>query len=154
MPDELSKLKRHRYRVSFNGDDLGPLVGEPAISIHCKRFADRSFDPATAGDPGSEHATIVDALATICVDTGDISGALALLAEFSVGDDVLDPGAGHALVFTPPEGSGEKVLAFANAWLLPELEYLPKAQNHAAKLRFQARPDGSGRLFSFTLPED
>ena len=107
MTAELTKLKRHRYRISFNGGDLGPLIGEPEIAIHCKRFENRSFDPATGGDSGTAHATIVDALATISVATGDISGALTLLAEFAVGDDVLDPDAGHALVFTPPEGSGE-----------------------------------------------
>ncbi len=150
MPDELSKLKRHRYRISFNGADLGPLIGEPEIAIHCKCFENRSFDPATSGDPGSAHAPIVDAFAAVTLCTGDISGALTLLAGFAVGDDVLDPRAGHALVLAPPAGSGEKVLAFANACLLPELEYSPKARNHAAKLRFQARPDGSGRLFTFT----
>lgn len=154
MPSELAKLKRHNYRVSFDGSDLGPLVGEPEIAIHCKRFEKRSFDPSASSAPGVEHATIVDATATVTVSTGDISGALALLAGFSVGDDVLAPERSRALVFTPPAGSGEKVLAFGNACLLPELEYFPKAQNHAAKLRFQARPDGSGTLFSFTVPED
>ena len=132
MPSELAKLKRHDYRVSFDGSDLGPLLGEPGIAIHCKRFADRTFDPETTGDVGTEHATIVDAAATVTVTTGDIAGALALLAGFSVGDDVLAPARSHALVFTPPAGSGEKVLTFPDACLLPELEYLPKSRNHAA----------------------
>ena len=154
MSAELAKLKRHNYRVSFNGGDLGPLVGEPEISIHCERFAKRSFDPATSGAPGVEHATIVDALATVSVSTGDISGALALLAGFAVGDDILASARSHALVFTPPQGSGEKVLSFPNACLLPELEYSPETRNHAAKLRFQARPNASGTLFTFTVPED
>ena len=154
MPSELAKLKRHDYRVSFAGSDLGPLLGEPAIAIRCKRFADRAFDPSVNGDPGTEHATIVDAAATVSVSTGDISGALALLAGFAVGDDVLAPERCHALVFAPPAGSGEKVLTFPNACLLPELEYSPKAGNHAAKLAFLARPTVSGTLFSFTVPED
>ena len=154
MPSELAKLKRHDYRVSFNGSDLGPLVGEPEITIHCERFERRAFDPATGGAPGVEHATIVDATATVTVSTGDIAGALALLAGFAVGDDVLAPARSHALVFTPPADSGEKVLAFPNACLLPELEYTPKSRNHTAKLTFQARPTGAGTLFTFTLPED
>ena len=154
MPSELAKFKRHDYRVSFNGSDLGPLLGEPEIAIHCRRFENRSFDPATSCDVGTDRATIVDATATVTVTTGDISGALALLAGFAVGDDVLAPAKCHALVFTPPAGSGEKVLTFPNACLLPELKYFPKAQNHAAKLAFQARPNVSGTLFTFTVPED
>ena len=154
MPSELAELKRHDYRVGFNGSDLGPLLGEPAITIHCKRFTNRSFDPGISGDTGTEHATIVDAAATVTVSTGDIAGALALLAGFSVGDDVFAAAKCHALVFTPPAGSGEKVLTFPNACLLPELEYLPKSSNHAAKLTFQARPTVSGTLFTFTVPED
>ena len=151
---DLAKLKRHRYHVSFNGRDLGPLVGEPEIAIRCKRLETRSFDPAASGDAGTGHATVTDALAAVTVATGDIGGALELLADFSVGDDILAAARRHALVFTPPEDSGEKVLAFGSAWLLPELEYAPKAENHAATLHFQARPDASGALFTFTLPED
>ena len=154
MPSELAKLKRHDYRVSFDGSDLGPLVGEPGIAIRCKRFENRAFDPATSGDVGTEHATIVDATATVTVSTGDISGALALLAGFAVGDDVLAAAKCHALVFAPPAGSGEKALTFPNACLLPELEYLPKSRNHAAKLAFLARPNASGTLFTFTVPEN
>ena len=154
MPSELAKLKRHDYRVSFDGSDLGPLVGDPGIAIHCHRFERRAYDPATGGDVGTEHATIVDATATVTVSTGDISGALALLAGFAVGDDVLAPARSHALVFTPPAGSGEKALTFPNACLLPELEYLPKSRNHAAKLAFLARPNASGTLFTFTVPEN
>ena len=154
MPSELAELKRHDYRISFDGSDLGPLLGEPEIAIHCKRFEKRSFDPSASSAPGVEHATIVDATATVTVTTGDISGALALLAGFSVGDDVLAAAKCHALVFAPPAGSGEKVLAFPNACLLPELEYAPKSSNHAAKLTFQARPTVSGTLFTFTVPED
>ena len=154
MPSELAKLKRHDYRVSFAGSDLGPLVGEPGIAIRCRCFENRSFDPSANGAPGVEHATIVDATATVTVTTGDIAGALTLLAGFSVGDDVLAAAKCHALVFAPPAGSGEKVLTFPNACLLPELEYFPRAQNHAAKLTFLARPNGSGTLFTFTVPED
>ena len=154
MPSELAKLKRHDYRVSFDGNDLGPLLGGPGVAIRCRCFENRSFDPETSGDPGSEHATIVDATATVSVTTGDISGALALLAGFAVGDDVLATARCRALVFAPPAGSGEKVLTFPNACLLPELEYSPKAGNHAAKLAFRARPNASGTLFSFTGPED
>lgn len=154
MSVELAKFKRHRYQVSFNGYALGPLVGEPEISIVCRRFEERSFDPAVTGDPGAAREVIVDAVATVTIRTGDIAGALTLLAEFSVGDDVLAAAKRHALVLAPPENSGEKTLAFAGACLLPELEYSPKPENHTAKLVFQARPDASGTLFTFTVPED
>ena len=43
-------------------------------------------------------------------------------------------------------------LAFAAACLLPELSYSPKAENHSAKLVFRARPDGTGALFTFSVP--
>ena len=154
MPSELAKLKRHDYRVSFAGSDLGPLLGEPGIAIRCRRFENRAFDPSANGDVGTEHATIVDATATVTVTTGDIAGALALLAEFSVGDDILAAAKCHALVLAPPENSGERTLAFANACLLPELEYSPKTENHSARLVFRARPNASGALFTFTVPED
>ena len=154
MSIELAEFKRHRYQVSFNDRDLGPLVGEPEISIACRRFGELSFDPAVTGDPGTAREVIVDAVATVTVRTGDIAGALALLAEFSVGDDVFAAARRHALVLAPPENSGERILAFANACLLPELEYSPKAENHSVRLVFRARPNASGALFTFTVPED
>ena len=154
MPSDLTKLKRHNYSVSFDGRGLGPLVGEPEISIVCRRFEDRSFDPATAGDPGAGRAVIVEAAAEVTIRTGDIGAALELLAGFSVGDDVYAPSRHHALVLAPPPGSGEKTLAFAAACLLPELSYSPKAENHSAKLVFRARPDGTGALFTFSVPAE
>ena len=154
MSIDLAKFKRHRYQVSFDDRDLGPLVGEPEISIVCKRFEERSFDPAVTGDPGAAREVIVDAVASVTVRIGDIAGALALLAEFSVGDDILAAAKCHALVLAPPENSGERTLAFANACLLPELEYSPKTENHSARLVFRARPNASGALFTFTVPED
>lgn len=150
---DLTKLKRHRYSISFDGRDLGPLIGEPEIVIRCKRLENRSFDPSASGDAGTGHATVTDALATVTVATGNIGGALELLADFSVGDDILAAARRHALVFIPPQGIGEKFLTFGNAWLLPELEYAPKAENHAATLHFQARPDASGTLFTFAIQE-
>ena len=146
MPDDLSKLKRHPYRVSFGSRDLGILAGIPEIRIAHRRHECRLYD----GDGGDEAAAeIIETSAVITVASCDIATALELVAAFAVGDDVLAPGRTAALTLAPPEQSGEKTLRFPRTVLLPELEYAPRRDNHLAKLTFRARPDDNGTLFTF-----
>lgn len=144
--DSECKFKRHPYAASFGGTALGPLAEAPEIRISSRRFAARDY-----GDDGSEteSAVIVGAAAELKVKTVDAAAALALISDFSVGDDVLDETRGNELVFAPPEGSGERTLTFPRAFLLPELEYAPNSGGHHAALAFTARPDSSGVLFTF-----
>ena len=144
---DLNKFKRHPYSVSFGGTGLGPLTEEPAIRISRPRFAARSY-----GDDGSEteSAVITKSEATLTVRLADAEAALALVSGFAVGDDVLAPSRGGALVFAPPEGSGERTLTFPNAFPLPDLDHAKDGSGyHSAKLSFIARPDASGVLFTF-----
>ena len=146
MSEDLSKLKRHPYRVSFGGRDLGILAEIPEIRIthRCRDW--RLYDD----DGGDEAASeVVETNAAVTIASCDIATALELVAAFAVGDDVLAPERAGALVLSPPQGSGEKTLRFANAALLPELEYQPRRDDHRAKLTFRARPDDNGTLFTF-----
>ena len=146
MSEDLSKLKRHPYRVSFGSRDLGILAEIPEIRIahRCRDW--RLYDDAGGDEAASE---VVETNATVTVASCDIATALELVSAFAVGDDVLAAGKAHALVLMPPEQSGEKTLCFPNAVLLPELEYQPRRDNHRAKLTFRARPDDHGTLFTF-----
>ena len=146
MSEDLSKLKRHPYRVSFGGRDLGILAEIPEIRISHRCRDWRLYDR----DGGDEAASeVVETGATVTVASCDIATALELISSFAVGDDVLAPNKARALVLAPPEASGEKTLSFPTAALLPELEYLPRRDDHRAKLTFRARPDGNGTLFTF-----
>lgn len=139
-------FKRHPYRVSFGGRDLGILAEIPAIRVtrRCREML--LYDEAGAEE---EAAEIVDARATVTVTSCDVATALELAAEFAVGDNVLAEARCDELTLAPPEDSGERTLRFPRAALLPDLEYEPSAENHRARLTFRARPDGSGVLFSF-----
>lgn len=143
---DLDKFKRHPYNAAFRGAELGPLIRPPEIRIESRRHEARNY-----GDDGSdaESAVIAASGATLTVNTADAAAALALISEFSVGDDVLAKSRSGQLVFSPPEDSGERVLTFPNAFLLPDLEYAPNASGHSARLTFVARPDASGALFTF-----
>ena len=146
MQEDPSVLKVHPYRVSFGGRDLGILAEIPEIRVahrcHDWRVCDR--------DGGDEAASeIIESSATVAIASCDIATALELVSDFAVGDDVLAAERARELVLAPPEQSGEKTLTFPRAALLPELEYSPRRDNHRAKLVFRARPDGSGKLFTF-----
>ena len=143
---DLGKFKRHPYDVSFGGTALGPLTAEPAIKIVGRRFEGRNYED---GGAEAETAVIVAAEAELKVSAADAAAALGLIATFSVGDDVLAESRSGRLVFSPPEDSGERTLVFPRAFLLPDLEYAPKPENHSAVLNFVARPDSSGVLFTF-----
>ena len=146
MSEDLGKLKRHPYRVSFGGRDLGLLSGIPEIRIAHRRRDWRLYDREGGDEAASE---IVETSAAVTVSCCDIATALELVAAFSVGDDVLDASRTRELRLSPPTASGEKTLSFPRAALLPELEYSPHRDNHLAKLAFLARPDGGGTLFTF-----
>jgi len=146
MPDDLDKLKRHPYRVSFGGRDLGLLSGIPEIRITHRCHDCRLYDGFGGDEAASE---IVETSASVTICSCDIATALELVAAFSVGDDVLDSGRTRELRLTPPEASGEKTLSFPRTVLLPELEYSPRQDNHLAKITFRARPDDNGTLFTF-----
>ena len=139
-------FKRHPYRVSFGGRDLGILAEIPEIKVSRRCREMFLYDETGAEE---EAAEIVDARATVTVTSCDIATALELTAEFAVGDNVLADERCGELALTPPEESGERTLTFPRAALLPDLEYVPSAENHRAKLTFRARPDDSGTLFSF-----
>lgn len=143
---ERSKFKRHPYFASFGGTALGPLTAEPEI-----RIGDTLHEVRDYGPDGSdtEAIRIVAGAAELKLRTADIATALELAAAFAVGDDVLAPERGARLVLAPPENSGERTLVFPRAFLLPQLEYAPKQDNHFAVLDFIARPDDSGVLFTF-----
>ncbi len=146
MPNELDQLKRHPYRVSFGGRDLGLLAELPEIRIghRCREW--RLYD----NDGGDEPATeVVDTSALVSVASCDIATALELISPFAVGDDVLAAERTRELVLSPPGQSGEKTLRFPRAVLLPELEYSPRPDNHRAKITFRALPDDNGTLFTF-----
>ena len=146
MSEDLNKLKRHPYRVSFGGRDLGILAEIPEIRITHRCRDGRLYDDAGGDEAASE---VIETSAFVTVASCDVATALELVSAFAVGDDVLAPDRARALVLSPPEASGEKTLRFANAALLPELEYLPRRDNHRAKLTFRARPDDNGTLFTF-----
>ena len=146
MSEDLSKLKRHPYRVAFGSRDLGILAELPAIRITHRRMDWRLYDRAGGDEAASE---VVDTSAEITVASCDIAAALELVAAFAVGDDVLAAGRARDLVLSPPEQSGEKTLRFPRAVLLPELEYAPGPNNHRAKITFRALPDDNGTLFTF-----
>ena len=139
-------FKRHPYRVSFGGRNLGILAEVPAIRVSRRCREMLLYDDAGAEE---EAAEIVDARATVTVTSCDVATALELVAAFAVGDNVLADESCRELVLAPPEESGERILRFPRASLLPDLEYDPQLANHRAKLTFRARPDGSGMLFSF-----
>ena len=143
--NDLGKLWRHPYRASFGACDLGPLVAPPEIKMELKRHEARDYDP----EGETETARIVESVALVKLAMGDVSAALDLASGFSVGDDVLAPERCGALILAPAGGAPGKVLTFPNACLLPDLEYAPKRDNHAATLSFRARPDSSGALFTF-----
>ena len=146
MPEDLSVLKLHPYRVSFGGVSLGILAGIPEIRIahRCRDW--RRCDRGGGDEAASE---IVESGAVVTVVCCDIATALELVSSFATGDDVLAAERARELVLSPPERSGEKTLRFPRAALLPELEYSPRRDNHRAKLTFRARPDDNGTLFTF-----
>ena len=107
MSEDLSKVKRHPYRVAFGSRDLGILAEMPEIRIVHRRHDWRLYDREGGDEAASE---IVDTAATVSFASCDIATALELVAAFAVGDDVLDAGRSRELTLSPPAGSGEKTL--------------------------------------------
>jgi len=142
---DLSKLRRHPYRASFGGSDLGPLLAPPEIRMEFKRHEAREYDQ----NGETETARIVESSALVKLAMGDVAAALDLAVGFSVGDDVLAPERCGPLVLAPAGDAPGKTLTFPNACPLPDIEYAPKRDNHVATLSFRARPDSSGALFTF-----
>lgn len=138
---DTTKLKHHPYLTSIDDTIVGPSKEAPAIE------ADTELHECLIYENGGKEA-VASYLAknnnTITLNVMDIDWAIALLAEFKVGDDVYAASRKKTITFTPivGEGATEKTLAFTNCYLQPGLSYTPTAgECLTAKLVFKALPD-------------
>ena len=144
-----SAFRRYGCAATYRGILLSPMAAAPEICATGSRVDARLRGDA-AGN-GREVRFYTSAEAKITLVSRRIDAALALLAELTVGEDLVAAGRRHPLLFTPvdaPPGSG--ILTFPAACLLPDFTYLPHAErDHEIRLSFLAFPDASGRLFTF-----
>jgi len=91
--------------------------------------------------------------AKVTVTTKNVAAAIALIAAFRKGDNLMASANRKALTFTPivASGSTEKTLTFTDASLQPDLSYVPSStRDHTAKLVFKCVPNATtGALFSY-----
>ena len=146
---DISRIKQHPYLAAFDGTVLGPLADAPKIESDIK-----VLDSLIYENGGREEVskTITRATAKITILTKNIDTALSLTGAFARGADVAESSARKTLSFTPiSENDNEKVLTFAAAVLLPDIEYIPTmGGDHVARLTFAAYPDANGKLFTFS----
>ena len=143
-------FRRYGCAATYHQILLSPLAAAPEISATGTRVTSRLRDNADGS--GREVCFYTAAEAKIILGSRRIGTALALLAEFAVGQDLCAASRRHALVFTPIDApAGSPVLTFPAACLLPDFTYLPHAgRDHEIKLTFLAFPDASGRLFTLS----
>ena len=144
---DISTIKRHSYVASFGSTVIAPLAAAPRIET-----ARKTVESIIYENGGSEAVAshLVQDCATITLETKDITTALELLGDFSVGEDIMAESRKSTLTFTPLAES-EKTLIFPCVYLQPEASYVPSmGQDHVAKLVFKAFPDStSKKLFTF-----
>lgn len=142
----IAPIKQHPYLAAFDGEILGPLADAPKIESDTKVYDSMIYE-----NGGSEEVskTIIRSSAKITIRTKNIDMALTLVGNFARGSNVAADR--KALSFTPiTEKEDEKVLTFASAVLLPDIEYIPTmGGDHVATLTFVAYPDSNGKLFTY-----
>lgn len=140
-------IKRHAYVASFGETVIAPLASAPRIETNRKIVESTIYE-----NGGSEAVAshLVQDCATVTLETKDITTALALLSDFSLGEDIMAPERKKTLTFTPI-AEGEKTLIFPAAYLQPDASYIPSmGQDHVAKLVFKAFADSeNSKLFTF-----
>ena len=143
-----SVLRRGACTAFYNRIMLSPLAGAPEIAATGERLTSRLRDGGE--NAGKEVCFYTAAEAKITLRSRSIDAALALLADFTVGEDLCAAARRHPLIFSPLDDDGPgRSLVFPAACLLPEFSYLPRAErDHEIKLVFLAFPDGAGRLFT------
>ncbi|MBR2373132.1 MAG: hypothetical protein IKA87_02765 [Lentisphaeria bacterium] len=144
---DINTIKRHSYVATFGTAVIAPLAEAPKIET------DRKIVESTIYENGGHEAVashLVRDCAVITLKTKDISTALELMSNFSLGDDIMSESKKQALTFTPL-AEGEKTLIFPAAYLQPEASYVPSmGEDHVATLVFKAFADNeSGKLFTF-----
>ena len=140
-------IKQHTYVASFGETVIAPLAAAPRIET------DRKTVESTIYENGGHEAVaahLVQDCATITLETKDITTALELLGDFTLGEDIMAEKRKKILSFTPV-AENEKTLLFPCAFLQPEASYVPAmGADHVAKLVFKAYPHReSGKLFTF-----
>ena len=137
---DVTTIKRHSYVASFGETVIAPLAEAPKIET------DRKIVESTIYENGGHEAVA----SHLVKDSATITTALALLADFAAGDDIMAAGRKHALSFTPL-AENEATLIFPAAYLQPDSSYVPAmGADHTATLVFKAFPGGNdNKLFTF-----
>ena len=144
---DVTTIKRHAYVASFGDTVIAPLASAPRIETNRKVVESTIYEN---GGVEAVAAHLVQDCATITLETKDISTALELLSEFTLGEDIMADDKKKTLTFTPV-AEGEKSLVFPAAYLQPDASYVPSmGQDHVAKLVFKAyATDENTALFTF-----
>lgn len=144
---DVTTIKRHAYVASFGDTVIAPLASAPRIETNRKVVESTIYEN---GGVEAVAAHLVQDCATITLETKDISTALELLSEFTLGEDIMADDKKKTLTFTPV-AEGEKSLVFSAAYLQPDASYVPSmGQDHVAKLVFKAyATDENTALFTF-----
>lgn len=140
-------IKQHAYVATFGETVIAPLAAAPRIET------DRKTVESTIYENGGHEAVaahLVQDCATVTLETKDITTALELLGDFTLGEDIMAEKRKKPLAFTPA-AENEKTLLFPCAYLQADASYIPAmGADHTAKLVFKAFPDpNSGKLFTF-----
>lgn len=143
----IAAIKRYPYIAAFGETVIAPLSEAPVIESEC-----RFYDSVIYENGGRESVAslLVSQRGKITLVTKDISTALSLLGDFSCGENIFSSSRKKSLTFTPVDSSNGEVLTFTNAYLKPDLSYVPTmGGDHTAKLVFTVLPDETtGKLFS------
>ena len=145
----VAKLQFYKYQVGFGATILGPLNSPPKVE------GDIETKDTVLYESGSEpQASIISKNnAKITLEVNDVDAAMALLAGFKKGDNLLDSSTGKALTLVPlTDDSEAKTLTFGNCYLQPGLNpnFAEGDDPNYVTLEFIAKPVAStGLLFTF-----
>ncbi|MCD8295473.1 MAG: hypothetical protein LUE27_09575 [Clostridia bacterium] len=145
----VAKLQYYKYQVSFGDTILGPLNSAPQVEADIETQDTVLYE--TGSDP--QASIISQNNAKITLECNDVDAAMALLADFKKGDNLLDSSTAKALVMVPlTDDAGAKTLTFENCYLQPGVatNFAEGDDPNYITLTFEAKPVVStGLLFTF-----
>lgn len=143
----IAKLKKFPYSCVAGSTNLGPLSGPPTVAPEIETKDVTLYE--TGSDVQARFLMKNDLIVT--VKTRDVDTAMNLQAAFAKGDNVLDSSKKVSLTLVPITSDTETTITFANAYLLPGLNYTPGQDGDPSEVELQylCKADSNGKPFSY-----
>ncbi|MDD4817298.1 MAG: hypothetical protein PHI85_04945 [Victivallaceae bacterium] len=114
----IAKMQMYKYVCSVGETIIGPLKSAPKIE------ADVETKDFTIYEAGSEAqaSILVKNNVKLTIEPEDVDAAVALLAAFAKGDNVIATASSKSITLVPvTDDAGAKTITFGNAFLQPGL---------------------------------